>query len=571
MQVLHGHPRTPTRTRADSRVRRRLSTAVLALLLGLLGALVAPATASADPGDPNPHMIDWTVVDTFQGVAGNDIPLREGQIDCTASTEPPCDPPVDGFGRRHIQEHGVVPDHEDIQETVGTGGYCVPAPDDRVICTNTEASLVVVYATHNDPRSGDGRPFGIITAYFFLPCFQAADCPGPEQPHKVDTTLAYTGAGTAVNGSPASLSAKLTNNFGTPVNGRSVRFALGTGATQQTCTGTTTASGTATCTVASVDQPQGSNTVPVAVTFAGDDDYNPSSTSAELGLTSPTKLDYTGVRNLANGTAAQLSAKLTDFHGDAVPGRSVRFALGTGDDEQTCTGTTSDTGAATCTVASVDQPLNDSATVPLRASFAGDAGYLASDTSAQLKLQYATGRAYGVSAHADLLGVPLLDVEPQPDTRTVRTADATTTDTPCSAEYSSPLLSVQKLCPEVTTTLAPGKVTASSTVAQARIGLTGVPLIEVSGLTATSTSECGTTTGSTTLTLKIAGVPVTVPGDPNTEIPLVGGGRLIVNEQLPSTGADAGLKVNGVHLVLPADGGEVVLASTDTAMHNCGD
>ena len=162
-------------------------------------------------------------------------------------------------------------------------------------------------------------------------------------------------------------------------------------------------------------------------------------------------------------------------------------------------------------------------------------------------------------------------MEPQPDTGTIRTADATTTDTPCSATYSSPLLSVQKLCPKVTTTLAPGKVTASSTVAQARIGLPGVPLVEVSGLTATSTSTCGTATGSTTLTLKIAGVPVTVSGDPNTEIPLLGGGRLLVNEQLPATGADAGLTVNGVHLVLPAGGGDIVLASTDTALHNCGD
>ncbi|POX55764.1 hypothetical protein C3489_09280 [Streptomyces sp. Ru71] len=513
-------------------------------------------------------MIDWTVVDTFRGTAGNDIPLREGQTDCKS---PECNPPVDGFGRRHILEHGVVPDHEDIQETVGTEGFCVPAPDNRVICTNTDASLVVVYVTHNDPRSGDGRPFGIITAYYFLPCFQAADCPGPEQPHKVDTALTYAGDGSAVNGSPVRLSAKLTNDLGTPVNGRAVRFALGTGTTQQTCTGTT-ASGTASCTIGSVDQPQGtSNAVPVTVTFGGDDDYNPSSTSAELSLTSPTKLDYTGVRHVANGTPAQLAAKLTDFRGGPVPGRNVRFALGSGDHEQTCTGTTSDTGVATCTVASVDQPLTDSATVPLRASFAGDAGYLASDTSAQLKLQYATGRAYGISAHVGLIGVPLLHIDPQPDTGTIRTADATATDTPCSAEYTSPLLSVQKLCPKVITTLAPGKVTATSTVAQARIGLPGVPLIEVSGLTAASSSQCGKATGHTTLTLKIAGVPVTVSGDPNTEIPLLGGGRLIVNEQLPATGADAGLKVNGIHLVLPAGGGEVVLASTDSAMHNCGD
>ena len=565
MPVPHDHPTAPVRT--GSRTRRRLASAVLALVLGLLGALAVPVTASADPGDPNPNMIDWTVVDTFQGALGNDIPLREGQDDY-----PQGNPPVDGFGRRHILQHGVVPDHEDIQETVGTAGFCVPAPDDRVICTNDEASLVVVYVTRNDPRSGDGRSFGIITAYYFLPCFRAADCTGPEQPHKVDTSLTYTGTGTAVNGSPVSLSAKLTNDFGTPVGGRSVRFALGTGGTRQTCTGTTAASGTATCTIDPVDQPQGTaDTAPVTASFAGDDDYNPSSTSAGLGLTSPTELDYTGVQHLANGTSAQLAARLTDFAGDAVPGRSVGFALGTGDDQQTCTGTTSDAGTATCTVDPVDQPLNASATVALRASFAGDAGYLASDTSAQLKLQYATGRSYGVSAHVDLVGVPLLDVTPQPDTGTVRTADAITTDTPCSASYTSLLVSVRKLCPKVTTTLAPGTVTASSTVAQARVGLPGVPLIEVSGLTATSTSQCGKAEGGTTLTLRIAGVPVTVSSDPNTEIPLVGGGRLIVNEQLPATGADAGLKVNGVHLVLPAGAGDVVLASTDSATHNCGD
>ncbi|MFI6494971.1 hypothetical protein [Streptomyces sp. NPDC050564] len=44
-----------------------------------------------------------------------------------------------------------------------------------------------------------------------------------------------------------------------------------------------------------------------------------------------------------------------------------------------------------------------------------------------------------------------------------------------------------------------------------------------------------------------------------------------MNEQLPATDADAGLKVNGVHLVLPAIGGEDEVAQADTAVHNCGD
>ena len=127
-----------------------------------------------------------------------------------------------------------------------------------------------------------------------------------------------------------------------------------------------------------------------------------------------------------------------------------------------------------------------------------------------------------------------LETEPQPDTGTVRTADA------------------------------------STIVAQAHISTAQGAAHRGVRLTATSGRQCGKATGGVTLTPRIAGAPVTVSGDPNTEVPLVGGGRLIVREQLPSAGADAGLKVNGVHLVLPAEGGEVVLASTESARHNCG-
>lgn len=45
-----------------------------------------------------------------------------------------------------------------------------------------------------------------------------------------------------------------------------------------------------------------------------------------------------------------------------------------------------------------------------------------------------------------------------------------------------------------------------------------------------------------------------------------------MTDQLPATGADAGLQANGAHLVLPTGCSEdVVLAATATAMHNCGD
>ncbi|WP_251410500.1 choice-of-anchor P family protein [Streptomyces meridianus] len=530
--------------------------------MGLIAAMLAPTAAYADPGDPNPNIINWNVFDDFTGPAGNDIPLRYGQHD---------HPDQDGFGKYHIEDgHGMVPDHEDIQETVGTSGYCVPAPDDRVICTNTEFSLVVVYATHVDARSGDGRPFGIITAYYFLPCFQAAKCPSPEPPAKVKTTLAYTGPGAVVNGSSARLSARLTNEFGTPVQGRSVRFTLGSGDAAQQCTGTTAGSGTATCTVTEVDQPPGTGRIALTASFAGDSDYHPSRDAAELGITTPTKLAYTGDRHIANGTSARLAARLSDHRDTAVPGRTVEFTLGSGDTAQRCTGTTSGSGTATCTVDSVDQPLNADATVPLTASFAGDASFLASETSAELRLQYATGRAYGLSADAKLGPLPLLDIEPQPDTGRIRTARGSTTSTPCAARFASPLLTVEKLCPRVVTTLAPGTVTATATVAHARIGLPGLPLIEISGLTSTTGSSCTKATGSTTLDLEIAGEPVAVPTAPNSEVPLAGGARLIVNEQKPVSGADAGKSVNGVRLVLAGGAGDLVLGSAESAVHHCG-
>jgi hypothetical protein len=42
--------------------------------------------------------------------------------------------------------------------------------------------------------------------------------------------------------------------------------------------------------------------------------------------------------------------------------------------------------------------------VPVAANFAGDDAYNASKTSATVKLQYVTGRAFGLSADIPLLG-----------------------------------------------------------------------------------------------------------------------------------------------------------------------
>ncbi len=89
-----------------------------------------------------------------------------------------------------------------------------------------------------------------------------------------ETSIAYTGPSIAVSGMPFTMSANLTTD-GNPLGGRSVLMTLGSGSTAQSCTGTTSASGTATCTIADVNQTAG--TVPITVIFGGDAYYRPAS------------------------------------------------------------------------------------------------------------------------------------------------------------------------------------------------------------------------------------------------------------------------------------------------------
>ncbi len=98
---------------------------------------------------------------------------------------------------------------------------------------------------------------------------------------KEETALAYTGDTTVANAEPARLAAKLTEDDGTPVAGRTVQLNLGT----QSCVDTTDAQGIAECTIALVDQQLNATaTVPVTASFTGDQFYEPSQTSTTVSL-----------------------------------------------------------------------------------------------------------------------------------------------------------------------------------------------------------------------------------------------------------------------------------------------
>lgn len=110
----------------------------------------------------------------------------------------------------------------------------------------------------------------------------AASASAPFTVTHEETTLTYTGPTKAANGAPLTLSGVLREDGVTPISGRAVTFTLGSDGSAQSCSGTTNASGSASCTIGSVNQPAATTSVPVLAAFAGDAYYVPSSTTATL-------------------------------------------------------------------------------------------------------------------------------------------------------------------------------------------------------------------------------------------------------------------------------------------------
>jgi hypothetical protein len=120
-------------------------------------------------------------------------------------------------------------------------------------------------------------PYTVTASFAGSGLFQASSASAPFTITKEETTTTYTGPKVIANGVNTTFSAVLKEDGVVPVPGRTITITLGTGATTQTCNGTTDASGTATCTIL-VNQPLGAGTV--AANFAGDAFYLPSSDSA---------------------------------------------------------------------------------------------------------------------------------------------------------------------------------------------------------------------------------------------------------------------------------------------------
>ncbi len=183
------------------------------------------------------------------------------------------------------------------------------------------------------------------------------------------------------------------------------------------------------------------------------------------------------------------------------------------------------------------------------------------------------GRAYGLAANASLLGLPLVDLPPTPDTGEIATTQDSSTSVPCVATLSSGPLHAHALCASVATTAFPAVSTAAASLADLSLSLATLPAITIGAVQATSTTRCDGSTGATTIAYLKVGSTVVIATPtlvaPNTHV-TVGPVSLVLDEQVPDPAG--GLTVNGIHLSVSGGGlaqTSLVVASARSGIGNC--
>lgn len=95
------------------------------------------------------------------------------------------------------------------------------------------------------------------------------------------TNITVSAPAFVANGSSLTLSGVLTDASNMPLSNRTITFSIGSNNTAQNCIATTSATGSATCTISNVNQTLGPN-LPVSAVFAGDGSYLPSSAQTTM-------------------------------------------------------------------------------------------------------------------------------------------------------------------------------------------------------------------------------------------------------------------------------------------------
>jgi large repetitive protein len=345
------------------------------------------------------------------------------------------------------------------------------------------------------------------------------------------SSLTYTGSTTAVNGQPVTLSGTLTTDnptSGTPLPTKVVTFTIGSGSTAQSCSGTTDVSGNVSCTIATVDQPSG--TEPINASFTGDSYDTPAPATSSLSVTEPTILTVNPT-TVTYGGSTTVSGTLTDSNlNQPVQNEPVTFTV---NGTETCTGTTDSTGLASCTIT----PGESTGTYSVSGTFGGDSTQpvplTTSTSSAAFVVTPAVTTLTYIGANSTTNGQPV-----------VLSAVLTTGSTPLAGQPVTLTLgsgSSAQTCAATTTATGAATCTIASVnqpVGPNPVSATYPGTNNYQPASATSTVQVGPTAVSTTLTVTSTtgtyGSPTTVTGT-------------LVNNytNTPVSGETVTLKLNG--------------------------
>jgi hypothetical protein len=223
-------------------------------------------------------------------------------------------------------------------------------------------------------------------------------------------------------------------------------------------------------------------------------------------------------------------------------------------------------------------------------SYGGDVNNLGATSGCGLESvvvqpQTLTGESYAVGLNGTVLTLPVGPTYLQ-DTGPISETTNYTTPVPCLVNAALPdLLFTGDVCGGVTTFTTPGKSVARASVANVDVGFPSpAPVIDIRGVTSSSTTTCDGTTGNSTSTGLVHIAYLAVGGDvlidqdtvipTNDNISLLGGAvTLILNQETPFSDGegDTGLTVNAINLTITIGLVDVnlIISSAQSDIGNC--
>jgi len=181
--------------------------------------------------------------------------------------------------------------------------------------------------------------------------------------------------------------------------------------------------------------------------------------------------------------------------------------------------------------------------------------------------QLLTGQAFGLSLSGSF------HLSPQPNTGPIATTASSTHTPTCIVDLNATVVKAKVVCASVTTSAPfPSHSAAAASIASAVVAVPGLPVITIGAVQSASGTSCAGSAGATTIaSLKIGSTVLLASPTkiaPNTTINL-GILKIVLNQQIPITGAEKGLTVNAIHITALNGAINLIVASSSSDIGNC--